>query len=110
MFLRITLVFIFALIANTTQAGWLVTEATIKEISNTAANYDLFYIEVEGGNGLCANQQIRFPRSHVASDNVHQMGFSIALAAYMSGQKVKVYDYDEGNESCQGGDSIRIYK
>ncbi|WP_020406260.1 DUF5992 family protein [Hahella ganghwensis] len=90
------------------QADWLVKDADIIEISNTAGNAELFYIHVSGGEGLCANKQIRFPLSAAGSEKVYDRAFSIALAAYLANQKVKVYDYDEGNEDCKGAESIRL--
>ncbi len=92
------------------QAGWLVKDADIIEISNTAGNEELFYIIVSGGTGLCMDKQIRFPLSAAGSEKIYDRGFSIALAAYASGQKVKVYDYDEGKEDCNHAESIRMSK
>ena len=91
-------------------ADYLVQGATVKEVSNTAGNNELFYIHVEGGVGLCANSQIRFPMSAAGSEKIFDRGFSIALAAYVSGSKINVYDYSEGSESCNGAESIRMVK
>ena len=107
---KFLLVIAFALSATSVNAEYLVKGATIIEVSNTAGNNDLFYVRVSGGDGRCANSQIRFPMGEAGSEKIFDRAFSIALAGYASGSKVEIYDYNENSTDCNGAESIRLVK
>lgn len=108
--MKVFLYLIILLIALPANAAWLVDGAKIVEISNTVNNLDVFYIITEGGTGPCANTQIRFPLSHATSEKIYDRAFSMALAAYASDSRIKVYDYDESATGCFGAEGIRLIK
>ena len=103
-------ILIFFLFSTPAMAGWLVTNAKIKEVSSAIGTEEVFFITLEGGDGLCAGKQINFSLVHMGSEKKYDRAFAIALAAYMGNQKIKVYDYNDGTDDCSNADSIRVYK
>ena len=102
--LAISGLFIFSSVAF---AGELVKGATILEVASSASNKDVFYIQLSGGTGPCANGSIIFPAAKSQSKESHNQAFSIALAAVTSSRKVRVHNYE--NDSCYGANFIGIY-
>lgn len=98
------------LISQAAAAEYLVTDATVVEIGNTAGNADLFYVETSGGAGPCANQQIRFKLSNAGSPEIFNRAFSMALTAYASGAKVSIYDYHEIQSDCDHAEGFKLVK
>jgi len=103
-------ILLFFLLSTQAVAGWIVTNAKIKEVSSAIGTEEAFFIIIDGGSGLCADNQINFSMTHIGSEKKYDRAFSIALAAYMSNQKIKVYDYNDGTDDCSNADSIRVYK
>jgi hypothetical protein len=89
-------------------AGDLVTNATIVKVTvrnAPGASDELMRIEVSGGSGMCANGDIIFKTTGDA-DRDNRM-LSLATAAYLSGKKVRAYDYATTSD-CAGADFISI--
>jgi hypothetical protein len=103
-------ILIFIIFTQPAIAGWLVTNAKIKEVASAIGTQEAFFIVLDGGSGMCADKQIVFSMNHIGSEKKYDRAFSIALAAYMSDQKIKIYDYNDGIDDCSNADSIRVYK
>jgi hypothetical protein len=95
-------------------AGDLITGATITQVvvrnttpSNNNDAREAFHLATTGGSGPCAGIAIKFPSSGSAS--VDDGMRSVAIAAYLSGKPIRVYDYDGagGVIDCDGADYIR---
>ena len=72
---------------------YIAKDAVITGIANTDGQEDTFTVWVEGGKGLCSNQSIQFPRSAANNTEVHNRAYAAALAAFSTGTKVAIYNY-----------------
>lgn len=104
----ITLTIFLALYAGSAHAGWLVRDAKIVRITNSSSNTDSFTMSTDGGTGVCAGVSLAFPVDGVSTPEIHKRAFSMALAAYMAGEKVSVYSYS--NEECNKAGYIELHK
>jgi len=86
----------------------LVLDAVVTSVANTSSNEDKFTVWVSGGTGVCANTQISFPKSKAGSAEVFDRAYSAALTAFVSGTKVRIYNYTD--DSCYGASYIRLTK
>lgn len=87
-------------------AGELVRDTIIAEVSNTSSGGPDFSLRIEGGLGPCADQLIKFPESKKASDESNGQAFSIALAAFATGKKVRIHNFED--DDCFGASFIAI--
>lgn len=92
--------------------GQLITKATIVEIANTNNNGKDFAVFLENGSanidctGGSSRYRVVFPESKMQSEASYNQVFSIALAAYVSGDKVRVHNFE--NNDCDGANFISI--
>jgi hypothetical protein len=90
-------------------AGDLVTNATITKITvrnAPGATDELMKMQVSGGSGMCANAEIVFKTTGDADRDSRML--SLATAAYLSGKKIRAYDY-AATAVCDGADFISIF-
>ncbi len=95
-------------LSGTAHADWLVQDAKITRITNSSSNTDSFTMSTEGGTGLCSSVSIAFPADGVSSAEIHKRAFSMALAAYTTGDKVSIYSYS--NQECNKAGYIELNK
>ncbi|MCG7547476.1 DUF5992 family protein [Pseudoalteromonas sp. Of7M-16] len=88
-------------------AGELVRDAVITEVASTSSNKDVFYVKLSGGTGPCANGSVEFPANKSQSEQSYNQAFSIALAASMSGKKVRIHNYS--NNECSQANFIGVF-
>lgn len=87
-------------------AGDLVSGATIVAVNNVSSNKDQFGIQIQGGEGVCANQGILFPSWKALDEGAYQRAYSAALTALTTGMKVKVHNYE--SDHCHAATQIRL--
>lgn len=95
----------------TANAGELIRDATIIEVSNTNNNSADFAVVLQGGTGSCVSPTrtiIVFPESKKQSDESYSQSFSIALAGLANGMKVRVHNFED--DSCSGANFISLYR
>ena len=91
-------------------AGYLVSNATITHVANTAGNYSVFVVQVAGGTGPCANGAtiwITFPVSAAPDADTHRRAYSAAMTALVTGMHVSIYNYT--NDNCDGASYIDLF-
>ena len=92
-------------------AGELIKDATIVEVSNTSSGGPDFAIILQGGTGVCASTTtalIKFPEPANQSDDSYKQAFSLALSALTTGMKVRVHNF--ADNSCAGASFIAVSK
>ena len=86
---------------------YIAVKSTITGVANTNGNGENFTVWVKDGTGPCGhNAGITFPISAAGSEKVFERAYATALAAYMSGKKVTIHNYD--NASCTNAAYIRV--
>lgn len=93
--------------ASLSVAGDLALDSRVLEVTSTSNNRDVFQVKLDGGRGPCANEYVTFHSAKSQSEASYNQAFSIALAALMSGNRVRVHNYED-NE-CSGANFISIY-
>lgn len=90
------------------QAGELVRDAMIAEVSNTNNDDASFAIRIEGGTGVCSGPSvwIVFPQIRSASDASYNQAFAAALAALAAEKKVRIHNFDDN--TCAGANFISV--
>jgi hypothetical protein len=99
----------FLLLPSIAYSGELVQNAKIVEVANTFNNAKQFYIVVKGGVGACANKRIVFPLSRTQSAESYQRAFSLALTAFSTGSKVRVFSYESEVNHCSTANFISVH-
>ena len=91
-------------------AGYLVSNATITHVANTAGNYPVFAVQVAGGTGPCSNGAttwIQFPVASGADVDQHRRAYAAAMTALVTGMHVSIYNYT--NDNCDGASYIDLF-
>lgn len=91
----------------------LVKDAKIIKIGSTNWDKKVFYLQVEGGTGPCANTPINFPEVYAQSTIAYAQMHAMAMTAFIHGKRISIYNYDDkkfANDSiCTGANAITIY-
>ncbi len=101
---------VVGLIAAEAHAGYLVSNATITHVVNTAGNYQVFAVQVAGGSGPCSNGAtlwITFPLASAADADAHRRAYAAAMTALVTGMHVSIYNY--ANDNCDGASYIDLF-
>lgn len=104
---RVALIGILSCAPILTSAGELARDSRVVQVASSSNNRDVFSVELEGGRGPCSNRSVTFDAAKSQSEASYNQAFSIALAALMSGNRVRVHNYDD-NE-CSGANFISVY-
>lgn len=84
---------------------------SIVEVGNATGNDDNFFIYVKSGSGSCTDdinkKLIVFPLlASNNNDKIHARSYSAILAAYMSGKKVTITNYQDNG--CNNASKVKI--
>jgi hypothetical protein len=109
--LRIVVLVSAGLACSEAYAGYLVSDATVTHVANTAGNTPaLFVVQVSGGTGPCANGAtiwITFPLSAAADADAYKRAYAAAMTALVTGMRVSIYNY--ANDNCDGASYIDLF-
>jgi Family of unknown function (DUF5992) len=95
------------LLGTTAQAGYLITDATITDVYNTASNQTSFAVAVQGGSGPCSGSaNIVFPLSAAPDADTLKRAYAAALMAFALGLHVSIHNYS--SDACTGASYIRV--
>jgi len=103
---------IFALLSSVSfGAGqYIVSEAKLTKIGNTAGNGASFWVVAVNGIGQCittgTQNNIYFPAQYAGNPEIFQRAYATALAAVASGKKVNIYNYTDG--ACDKAVAIEL--
>ena len=104
---KVLLILGLSLASHMSFGGDLIVDAKINRVGSVNNNADVFFITFVDGSGVCAGQTIDFPAGVAQSPAAHARSFSLAMAAYTTGKKIRVYSY-QGND-CKQANFISMY-
>ena len=87
--------------------GYLVTNATVVSVSNSANNIEAFSILTTGStSGPCGTSSIFFYPAKAGSQGIYERAYKQAMVALVTGKKIHVWNYSGLN--CDGASYIQL--